>query len=289
MGIAGDFVRQTLFELRAFGPPAVLTPFTSPAIFKTLRFFPDVLGGFVDKNAALMLFWIAATIFAGVTLTMRVSRRVAPLMIIAFWIAVAGASYAARHHLHFQFALAPLLVGGAWALHRAGSRLAIALAALLFVMSNFTAHLLVLSGVRGARGPADPNLVEIGDIPRAHGAFFSRDDAATAGNAKLFVDEHLRPDETFFDFTNRPMLYFLLDRDCPIRDLGPAWYEPQSRQREVIAALDRNPRVRAALIDANTGLDGVPNEVRAPLVWQYVQQHFEPRFTSGNLVFWIRK
>ena len=48
----------------------------------------------------------------------------------------------------------------------------------------------------------------------------------------------------------------------------------------MIAAIDRNPHVRAALVpkSAADGLDNVPNEARAPLVWQYLQTHFQPQF-----------
>jgi hypothetical protein len=97
--------------------------------------------------------------------------------------------------------------------------------------------------------------------------------------------------ETYVDFTNRPMLYFLLERDCPLRQLGPSWYEPEARQRAVIAAIDGNPAVRAALVpkSAADGLDNVANEVRAPLVWQYLQAHFVPQYEENGMVWWHRK
>ena len=87
------------------------------------------------------------------------------------------------------------------------------------------------------------------------------------------------------------MLYFLLDRDCPIRQLGPSWYEPEERQRAVIAMIDRNPHVRAALVPKSSadGLDNVANEVRAPLVWQYLQTHFVPQYEENGMVWWHRK
>ena len=55
-----------------------------------------------------------------------------------------------------------------------------------------------------------------------------------------------------------------------------------------------NALVRAALIPPEKAegliyVDGVPNSVRAPLVWAYLQQHFEPDFSEGDVVFWRRR
>ena len=94
--------------------------------------------------------------------------------------------------------------------------------------------------------------------------------------------------------TNDPesgLLYFLFDRDCPIRQIEVAFYETEDRQREVIARIEGNPNVRAALVPPSAealDVDGVPNAVRAPLVWQYLQQHFTPDFQEGDVIFWRR-
>jgi hypothetical protein len=68
--------------------------------------------------------------------------------------------------------------------------------------------------------------------------------------------------------------------------------ESPAAQREVIAMLERDRTVRAALIDfpdVFTAIDGVPNRVRAPLVWHYLEQHFAPAFAEHGVVFWIRR
>lgn len=61
----------------------------------------------------------------------------------------------------------------------------------------------------------------------------------------------------------------------------------------MIAAIDNNPAVRAALVPNGlgdgTGLDNVPNQTRAPLVWQYLQTHFTPQFEENGMVWWHRK
>ena len=291
LGIARSFVSTTLFEVLTLGPVSTMTPFSAPAAFKTYHYLPETLVAFFDRGATMYVVWACAAIFVGAAVTLRARRRIEPLLLVAVWIVAGGMSYAARHHLHFQFAVAPLLAAAAWTLWRLRSRWAPLAFVVLLALGQFTVHLIVDGWVRTAGGPLDASLVTVDDVPRARGAWFSRDDARTVETAKKFVDQSLGPVETFFDFTNRPMLYFLLDRDCPIRQLGPSWYEPEQRQRAVIAAIDRNPHVRAALVpkSAGDGLDGVANELRAPLVWQYLQTHFTPQYDENGMVWWHRK
>jgi hypothetical protein len=293
LGIARSFVGTTLFEVVTLGSVSTMTPFTAPAAFKTWRFVPEVLVAFFDRGATMYVVWACAAVFTAVAISMRARRRIEPLLLIAFWIVAGGMSYAARHHLHFQFAVAPLLAAGAWTMARLRSRWAPLAFLVLLILGQFTIHLIVDGMVRTATGPLDQSLVTIDDLPRARGAWFGKDDARTVQTARKFVDQSLGPVETFVDFTNRPMLYFLLDRDCPIRQLGPSWYEPEERQRAVIAMIDRNPHVRAALVPNGlgdgTGLDNVANQTRAPLVWQYLQTHFTPQYEENGMVWWHRK
>ena len=291
LGIAGSFVTTTLFEVLTLGPVSTMTPFTAPAAFQTYRHFPEVLVAFFDRGATMYVVWACAAIFAGAGVTMRARRRIEPLLLIAVWIVAGGMSYAARHHLHFQFAVAPLLAAAAWTLWRMRSRYAPLAFLALLMLGQLTIHMAVDGWVRTTDGPLDATLVTIDDVPRARGAWFSRDDARTVETARKFVAQSLGPVETYVDFTNRPMLYFLLERDCPLRQLGPSWYEPEARQRAVIAAIDGNPAVRAALVpkSAADGLDNVANEVRAPLVWQYLQTHFAPQYEENGMVWWHRK
>ena len=71
-----------------------------------------------------------------------------------------------------------------------------------------------------------------------------------------------------------------------------AFYERPERQREVVARLASNPKVRLALVprpgDAAVMVDGVPNEIRAPEVWEYLRAQFRPAFEHGGVVIWER-
>ena len=99
-------------------------------------------------------------------------------------------------------------------------------------------------------------------------------------------------DETFYDFASVGVLYFLFDRDNPARHPTVPAYESEELQREMIDALKNNPRVRAALIAFPTAypdVDGVHNRDRAPLIWQYLEENFQPAFDENGVVFWMRR
>jgi hypothetical protein len=291
-GILGAFITTTFFEIPKLGPAYVLNVYEAPDAFASLHRFPEVLGGIFDHGAYLYAIWIGALLLVAMTIARRARRRIEPLVVIAIWITLCAGSYGERHHLHFQFAVGPLLVAATLYLFRTRRRaLALAACAALVVLLQPTYHLLVVSMLRHARGPLAQNLVEVG-LPRAHGALFATTDVAVIDSVKRWSDASLAPNETFFDFTNRGLLYFLLDRDSPIREIEVPQIERVEVQRDVIARLQANPRVRAAIVAAVPGgsaIDGIPNEERAPLVWQYLQTHFEPAFTEGEIAIWRRK
>ena len=115
--------------------------------------------------------------------------------------------------------------------------------------------------------------------------------AAALGSMKRYLST-LRPNETFYDFSFAALLYYLFDRNSPIPQVGPPFYESEEAQRTVIAALERNRNVRAALIvfpDAYSEIDGISNQARAPLVWEYLQANFKPAFDENGVVIWSRR
>ena len=70
------------------------------------------------------------------------------------------------------------------------------------------------------------------------------------------------------------------------------FYQSEERQREVIARLEGNRKVTAAFIPIEAGqgaFDGVASWDRAPLVWRYLQENFEPAFQEGRVSIWRRK
>jgi hypothetical protein len=298
-GIALDFVRVTLTEVLTLGPVYNIGFFGPPATLKTLRFFPEAALGLFSLDSISYVAWFLALFIAAAGLTrkgFRSVRRSEPLLLIALYSVLCAVSYAERHHLYNQFVVSALLIAIAWRSFRSRIPIFRAAAPLLvagiLVASHLTAHISVATMVRTTSGPLEPGLVTINEIPRARGVWFKEADARRIESIGKFVGMNLGPDETFFDFTNRGMTYYLFDRDCPIRQYEVPYYEKPERQAEVIARLEANPRVRAAMVpdglaDA-TALDGIPMQMRAPLVWQYLQSHFAPEFQEGDVVFWRR-
>ena len=129
------------------------------------------------------------------------------------------------------------------------------------------------------------------DLPRARDVVMLPRTAAALASTKRYMST-LRANETFYDFTYAAVLYYLLNRNCPIPQIGPPFYESEEAQRAVIATLQRDRSVRAALIvfpDAYSDIDGVSNQERTPLVWQYLQANFTPAFEENGVVIWARK
>jgi hypothetical protein len=302
--ILDDFLRVTLFEILTLGPVYTLRPFAPTTSLKTRRFFPDVMASLLDRDGFLYIVWIICLLALVVIVSgwrrggVWTRRRgiMEALIVVLVWIVATAISYAERNNLYFQYVVPVVLVATAYLLTRARtatSRLAgAAVIAIALIAAQPTHYLIVLSMLRRAQGPMAPNLVEVKTPRRAAGALYTARDAETMRIVSDYVSRTLAPDETFFDFTNRGALYFLLNRDVPIRQVEVAFYQTEERQREVIKRITANPKVRLALVpapgDPTVLLDGVPNETRAPMVWAYLRTHFRPAFEHDNVVFWER-
>jgi hypothetical protein len=292
-----EFFRVTFFEVLSLGPVYAL-PFAVPSGFA--RSFPELLASLSEARTFVYFVWIAALLGLGTLLARGIRsrglrrRQVECMAVVASWIVLAGISYAERQHVYFHFAVIPLVTAFILLLLRArnaATRVAGgAIIAMLIVVGAITSHISVIAIVREARGPMDREWHEVA-LPRAQGALFKDTDIAVIDIVDRYSNAHLRGDDTFFDFTNRALLYFLLDKSIPVRQIEPAFYETDERQREVIALVQNNPRVRFAIVPTapDQGVDKVGNETRAPLVWKYLQDHFEPDLRDGAVEIWKRK
>jgi len=301
-GIAIDFVRVTLFEIASLGPVYTLNVFEAPAALLRANNIPEVLGALLDKSSYLYVFWPVMMMLVVVALTSRTPmapRRRAhreAFLIIAIYGVLTAISYAERHHLLWLFVAAPLITIAIFRMFRSRNPIvrsfAPALVILALMIGQPTAHIAIVGALRHAHGPMDSEIRELA-LPRARGALTKAGDAIVIDVVQRYAASHLQPNETWFDFTNRGNLYFLLERDCPMRQVEVAFYETEERQRDVIRRIEQNPRIRFALMPPeptdNTAVDGVPNRVRAPLVFAYLQQHFTPDHEEAGVSFWRRK
>jgi hypothetical protein len=297
-GTLDDLVRVTLFEVLSLGPAYALGFDWVPAALGARATLPEALLTLFDPTALEALLWVMVTLTtaAGLAVSpLRMRRRTEPLWLVGAWVAVAGFSFAERHHNYFVYGIAPFLAIGTFLLWRSrhtAAHVAGALAlAVLVVVSQPTRHLGIATWLRAGELPRQ-DFVEYTALPRARGALFQRGDVTPLESARVFVQRELRPGETFYDFANVAILYFLLDRSCPVRQSEVPFYESEEAQREVIARLERDRSVRAVLVSflpsAGMSIDNVPNAARAPLVWQWVRQRFRPAYERDGVVFWLR-
>jgi len=111
---------------------------------------------------------------------------------------------------------------------------------------------------------------------------------------RRFLLSNLNPSETFYDFSNTPMLYFYTRRNVPS-------YFCQNLQNTVDDYLqiqqinqlkkDQIPVVVFANEPENwfDQTDGVPNTLRYYLLAEYIFQHYEPYSIIGKHSIWLRK
>lgn len=301
LGIADDFFRVTFGELLGHSAAYTTGINTLPNRLRELATFPEILGKIFEPRNNAFVVWAVAVLIGGAGIghhLIRARRRTDPLFLIAFWIGLAGISFAEREHFYVWFAYPAFVVTGLWILIRSRRgtyrAAAVALGGVLFVLNAPTSHVLIASENRRATQQVVVDMSTCRALPRAHDAWFRQSTARRLEIARRYASQ-LGPNDTYFDFSNTPLLYFLLDRRSPIRQVEVPQYESSELQQEVVSRLESDRSVRAVLIAFPHGdgaevfdMDGVPNRQRAPLVWSWIQQHFRPDFAEDGVEFWRR-
>ncbi len=268
----GDLVRVTLAELLPAGKVFVPGPVEIPQTLSALL-------------------WAVALVVTAAALRGPL-RRSDAVWVVGLWIAVAGLSFAQRRHAYYEFAIGAFLVGLIALVSRRNRIAAAVLAVVVLMIARPDKHLFqVAAPLRSVHGVPEADGVRIDEIRRAHGAVFRPEAAQGVRSAAKFVAT-LRPNETFYDFSNCGLLYFLLDRDSPARHQHIPFVESTPLQEEIVTQLERDRSIAAVLLacpGGNSSIDGVTNRDRAPLVWQTIERHFAPQFDENGVVFWRRK
>ena len=290
LGILDDFIRGTFFEIPAASTAYRLGFFKAPAAMQQHPSFPEVLTVLLQPEVYQNLVWLMIVAGLGAALTRRWSRNVQPLLVLAFWVALSGISFAYRFNHYFGMIAVVVLTGWIFRLVRKRSPLAIAVIAAAIILSRPTTHMAVVGVNRTMRGTPPADWVEVRDIPRARGALWHVRDATAIAGVQKYLSLTLQPHETFFNFTDTAILHYVTRRDWPIREYEMAYLQSEEKQREVIRILESNRNVRALLIrEGDWSIDWIPNSKRAPLLHQYLLEHFEPDFEEGHVTFWRRK
>jgi hypothetical protein len=291
IGALPAFLRTMFVELPPLTEAGSLGLFHFPPGRADQQAFPEILGGLFAPQMRWSAAWGLVAVATAAAMTRKPgSRRLEPIVVCGIWTVVAGLSYAERLNVYFM--PAAIAVAVLAARHLSPSWRAAAVLTMV-VVAGPTVALARLQYFQTATRTSDPALVRYPAVPRARGVWVERDNARRLEAVRGFLDARLAPGQTFFDFANMPSLYYFFDRRLPIRQKEVGFYETEALQREVIGRLDRDPSVRAALMQfpnqGSTGLDGVPNAVRAPLVFDYLRTHFTPGYEREGVVFWLRR
>jgi hypothetical protein len=289
-GCLGAFLRVTLFEILPLRDVYTIGFFDFPAGQAAMRALPEIAAGLFTMRTVWIALWGAIAIATSAGLVFRQRRAIEPLLVLGAWVIVSALSYAERTNVYFMPVAVIMVVAAAHRLRRSRSALAVA-TIVIMAMSAPTARLLRDGALRRQHG-ADSAFVRYSGAARASGVWMNVDNAQKVAAAQTFVDHALAPSETFFDFANMPILYYLFDRRLPVRQYETPFYESDDLQREVISRLESDRSVRAALMQfpnrGDLSIDGVPNTVRAPLVFAWLRAHFVPAYARDGVVFWVR-
>jgi hypothetical protein len=277
----------------------------------TFRFLPSLLPVYAQglppalplDASTTMTATLYAAAAAGVVLLgallprgKRVPDAARALVPVSAWIAAAMLSVLERRHVNYPYFVVPALVVllALWIRSEArdglvGTLAAASVVAAFALLHGVPAAPRLVAGAIPPR-PLDPSLEPIAAPRRAAGAVFRLPDRIlVARTADLLRRAGFGPRDTWLDFANEPGLYFLFERPCPIRYYEVPFYESDAAQREVIAAVEANPRVRAVLVrGAYPPIDLVPNADRAPLVARFIRERFRPYLNEDGIEFWIR-
>jgi hypothetical protein len=309
--VAAGTIGATILAAFAFGPAAIvaylpvtlreIAPlggvysggfFSLPVAMEPVHRFPDLLAGIVNPRLVWILLWSGAAIGASTGFMRRLSPRSGAVWLCAVWSTLAAISYASRLHVYFMAITVIFFMALLHRLARVRAPAARAIAAAgLTALVLCAAPAATIERWAGAFGSVAGNWVAYTGVSRAGHALFDADNARKLAAAQAYVDR-LPARTTFFDFSNMAGLYYFFDRRLPIRQLETPMYQTEHGQREVIARLESDQSVVAALMcfpnRGEADIDGIPSAVRAPLVFQYLREHFTPDYQSEGVVFWRR-
>jgi hypothetical protein len=297
-GILGDFFVVTIREVLSLSSAYTIGFFQFPERFAEYQGVPEALALLMVPAGRWIVIWVLIALFTAAVFASRLReplRRRDAFLFIGLLIVVEAVAYGERLNVHFMPLASAFTAIVLWKLlSRRDPVVRTAGAALLLVtivVAGPTEHLRTLHRQLVSGPPDSASYVLIESIPRAEGALFKKQDAAAVETLRFFAERHLRGEATFFDFASMPIAYYLLDKDCPIRQYEVPFFQPPELQEEVIRRLEADPNVVAALISFPNivlPIDGVPSEVRAPRVAAYLLENYRPGFSMNGLTMWRR-
>ncbi|MGB0430979.1 MAG: hypothetical protein ACPGLV_10940 [Bacteroidia bacterium] len=170
----------------------------------------------------------------------------------------------------------------------------------LFVL---TSSLLVFMAKFGGQSTAQPLISKVADMSFTQEKYDNtnldfepkiREKISKTDSIVAYLNAELKENETFFDFSNTPMLYFYAQRKVPS-------YFNQSLQNEVTEKIQRINLEQIEGLDIpivvfshypdnwwdNT--DGVPNAIRYPVLAQWIYENYMPDTIVAGYQIWKHK
>lgn len=111
---------------------------------------------------------------------------------------------------------------------------------------------------------------------------------------KRFFDKHLDVDQTFYDFSNAPMLYVFTDRKFPSFIIPNLYQTSETIQKSLVRDLEKQyeeDKLIYIIFKQGTwwdDVDMVPNEVRSYRVAEYIYRNFRPLGKIDNYEIWVK-
>ncbi|REJ74807.1 MAG: hypothetical protein DWQ36_14070 [Acidobacteria bacterium] len=108
-----------------------------------------------------------------------------------------------------------------------------------------------------------------------------------------FLERNLEDHQTFYDFSESPLLYVVADREFPTYLIPNLEHTGDLPQRRALADLERlRGEGRLPIVVFRRGLgndfgaNGGPAEVRIPHITEWIYRHYEPRAMLGPFDVW---
>lgn len=112
----------------------------------------------------------------------------------------------------------------------------------------------------------------------------------------FFLNNYLQGEQTFYDFTNSPLLYALAQKKIPSYIFETLFHTSDAVQGKVLAdleALYQRDEIPVVLfkqnLDALDNVDGVAAAIRSYRVAEYIYKRYQPCVSIDNYEIWISK
>jgi len=106
-----------------------------------------------------------------------------------------------------------------------------------------------------------------------------------------YLRANLQPDDEFYTLTNEGVWYYFVDRPAPNRYPVLLFAPAPHQQREIVTHWETHdvPYIVYRTSHLANQIDGVPSSRRAPIVFDYVHEHYAPHKTFGEAEIWRRR